>query len=159
VINAFQGDSEVSQILSNIGLDIDLKGLKSLAILSPEEKKRRSELSKLIANVELDEVNAQIEDLIDRKKSLSDFKDRLEKALTILGDDKVLGVNKNIAHYQHCQAIVSNTGVEKFSSPRLKSAGSRRWRDFIEAANFLAKSESLSGTPYASSLSRLHPAN
>jgi ABC-type Na+ transport system ATPase subunit NatA len=148
ITGLFQGSTEVSQIIANIGPETELDHLKSLAELSPEEKKRRSELNILIANVELDKIKIQIADLKLRKATLGDFKERLDKAYQHLGDDEIRRVNQAIEHFLHCQEVVKLAGAEQFSSKYFKATGSVAWHNFIDAAKSLAGEESLPDKPY-----------
>jgi hypothetical protein len=148
VSSLFQGDTEISQILADIGPDTDLDYLERLAKLSQEEKRRRSELNILIANVELDKINAQIADLKLNKTTLEDFKERLDRTDQILDDDEIKRVNQAIEHYSHCQEVVKLAGAEQFASKHLKTSGSLVWRNFIKAAKSLADEESHLGKPY-----------
>lgn len=148
IINAFQGESDVSTLLQNAGPDTDLEQLKILAHLTPNEKKRRSELNQLIANFELDQVKIQIDEVEGRQTTLTLYQQYLEAALEALGDSRIQQISQEIKHYQACQEIVSRSGEQKFASMRPRSAGSNQWRKFIDAAQALAREEADLGKPY-----------
>ena len=136
--NFFPGDSEVNRIMISINPDTDLVRLKSLATLSAEEKKRRSELAIQIANFELDKVREQITDLNSRIIALEDYSRTLAKEKEILSDDRLSSINKSLIDFQHFQEAASIEGVESFKSKSLKNVGSPEWQRMVESARDLA---------------------
>jgi recombinational DNA repair ATPase RecF len=130
----FQGDTEVSRLINNLGPDTDLNKLKALANISSEEKKRRSELAIEIANVELEKVKTQITSIKQQIDALETFSTQLGQAQDQLSDVHVNEIRKSMQHYIRCQEVTSQAGVDQFNDTNFKNIGSPAWQRFIEAS-------------------------
>lgn len=143
----FQGNSEVSQIISTLSPKTDVERLKALATLSVQEKKRRSELAIEIANAALDKVKEQIEKLNKQIQAMENLASQLSQADQQLSDSHIEEINQTILHHERCQNAVNLLDKNHFQNDRLPEVGTPDWQRFLEAARDWANDEPESPYP------------
>lgn len=137
----FLGESAVSHLVSNIGPDTDLGQLEALATLSPEEKKRSSELAIQIANIELDKVKNQISTLNNRIHAIEEAVRTLKIEMEALSDERLGLINQLLLDYIKFEEATKAEGIDTFKNPRLISIGSPEWNKMVRAARELVMIE------------------
>ncbi len=130
----FQGNSEVSQIISTLSPQTDIKRLKELATLSDIEKKHRSDLAIEIANAALDKVEEQIEKLNKHVQALENLANQLTQADEQLSDVHIEEINQSIRYHERCQHAVNLLDKNHFQNDQLPDVGTPNWQRFLKAA-------------------------
>jgi energy-coupling factor transporter ATP-binding protein EcfA2 len=148
LVNYFQGESQVSKLIADLGPETDLSELKKLASVTPEEQKLISQLNIEVANIELDKFNEQIDNLEQEIGEIKDFRDRLKDVVEFLNDHQIQTLNEEINTYHNRQQAAENFSVEQFESKYFSQTGTEVWHRFIHAAKSLADAEQPSDEPY-----------
>lgn len=144
----FQGDSEITELIANLGPDTDLQVLRQTAALSPEERERIKELDLEIAHLKTQDVSKQVSKLTQRIDDLDSLVSRLREAQEGLSGKVVEDVGHAIRTYLERQSVAQRVSVDQFRSEHFTRTGSDVWYQFIAAAKALANVEQAPDKPY-----------
>ena len=144
----FQGDSEVSELIANLGPDTDLDTLRQLAALSPEEQQRIHDLDLEIARLKTQDIPKQIGDLKQRVEDLESLASRLQKGQEGLSSKAIDDICSAIQMYTDRQSAAQRVSVDQFKSEHFTQTGSDVWYQFVAAARALADAEQTPDKPY-----------
>jgi len=150
----FQGESEISNLIADLGPDTDLDALRRMATLSPDERNRIGELDVEIARLKTQDVPKRIAELEQRIDDLERLIDQLREAQEGLSEEAVEDVHHILMVYLDQQAISQRVSVDQFRSEHFVQTGSKAWYQFIEAAKALADAEQAPDRPYPQTDSR-----
>jgi hypothetical protein len=146
----FDGVSEVSKHIVNLGANTDLRILKNLAVLSAEEEARISDLEREIAGLKLLNVKTQTDKLRQEKNDLTNFIDSIERAQEALSDTATEEVRALVNEVGTQTIEVERSGANQFTFEHFTQIGSAAWLEFLTVAKALAEAEGKSGAPYPS---------
>lgn len=144
----FEGDSEVRDIVSNLGPGTDLSKLQSLSALSETEEQNLADLEKEIARLRLLDVPKQI---ARRRQELNDLESLIKSIKLAHGalDDPVVSQAEALVTVLHTRRDdVERLGVSQFASEQFTKIGSPEWLQFLNSAQTLAESEKAGGPAY-----------
>jgi len=144
----FQGESEISNLIADLGPDTDLDALRRMATLSPDERNRIGELDVEIARLKTQDVPKRIVELEQRIDDLERLIAQLCEAQEGLSEEAVEDVHHILTVYLDRQAIAQRVSVDQFRSEHFTQTGSKVWYQFIEAAKALADAEQIPDSPY-----------
>jgi ABC-type dipeptide/oligopeptide/nickel transport system ATPase subunit len=144
----FQGDSDVSSIVSNMDLHTDVDELEKLSRLSSEEAARLDELEKIIAELKLLNVVKQIEKRTNEINDIHDLLTSLAEAKENLGESAEEEAGHLISAVTAQREAVSKFGVDQFKCEPLTQTGTAAWLDFLHAAKSLADAERVGDKKY-----------
>ncbi|MBM4329479.1 MAG: hypothetical protein FJ118_20230 [Deltaproteobacteria bacterium] len=144
----FQGDSEITELIANLGPDTDLQVLRQTAALLPEERERIKGLDLEIAHLKTQDVSKQVSKLTQRIDDLDSLVSQLREAQEGLSDKAVEDVGHAIRTYQERQSAAQCVSVDQFRSEHFTQTGSDVWYQFIAAAKALANVEQAPDKPY-----------
>ncbi len=144
----FQGESEITKLIANLGPETDLEELKRLATLTLEEKKRIKQLDTKIAELKTKDTPKQLSKLKQTIDDLQNLIDRLLEIENKLNDEKIREVNEAVKEYCKRQSAAQLVSINQFKSEHSTQVGSAVWRQFVEAAKALAEAEQTRDMPY-----------
>lgn len=150
----FQGDSEVTELIANLGPDTDLEALRQMAALSPDEIGRVKELDLEIARLKTQDVSKQIADLTQSVNDLENLITRLHEAQEALNNRAMEDVCHAVKTYLDRQSAAQRVSIDQFRSEHFTQTGSDVWYQFIAVAKALADAEQTPGASYPQADSR-----
>ncbi len=150
----FQGVSDVSRLIVDLGPDTDLNALHQLATLSSDHEKQIKRLDKEIAQLKAQNVSDQIADLKQKIDDLESLVDSLHEAHDGLSDKVFEEIQNDIRVYLDRQTVAQSVSISQFKSEYFTQTGSELWYQFIKAANALAKAERTGDESYPQPNSR-----
>ncbi|MGB8656427.1 MAG: AAA family ATPase [Candidatus Zixiibacteriota bacterium] len=140
----FQGDSEISRLINELGPQTDLKSLRDLANLTKEQEGRIAELDIKIAHLKAQDIPAQI---VVLKQKIADLENLLKKLRDVqhkLSDQIAEDIQSTIGIHLKRQSAAQKVSTDQFRSEYFTQTGSDAWYQFIRAAKTLVDAERLS---------------
>jgi len=150
----FEGQSDVSTLIAELGPRTDLAMLHQMAELSVEEVAGIEALDLEIASLKTQDTSEQVTDLTQRMDDLRNLLEQLQGAQEALGEKEVGEVYAAIEDFLQRRSAAQRVSADQFKSEYLTQTGGDTWRHFIEAARALAQSEGTTGKPYPQPESR-----
>lgn len=144
----FQGESNVTELIANLGPETDLDVLRKMATLAPDEQKRIGELDIEIARLKSQDIPEQINELTQAIEDLENLAKRLREVENKLGDGAIAEIGDAVKVYLEKEEAAQHISVDQFKSEHFTQTGSDVWRRFIEAAKALADVEQTLDRPY-----------
>jgi ABC-type dipeptide/oligopeptide/nickel transport system ATPase subunit len=144
----FDGVSEVSKYIVDLGADTDLRALENLARLSADEESRIATLEREIAELTLLNVRDQSDKLRREMEDLKNLIASIERAQAALGDGTKEEVKTLADEVAARRSEVEQSGVNQFTFEHFTQIGSPTWQNFLIAAKELADAEERRGSPY-----------
>lgn len=144
----FQGDTEVRELVADLGPDTDLRALREMAQLAPEEEQRLQDLDLDVARLKTEDIPKQIGDLTQRIEDLGILTSRLQQAQEALSSkavDEIVGVMRI---YVERQVSAEQVSIDRFESERFTQTGTDVWHQFVAAARALAEAEQIPDQTY-----------
>ncbi len=142
----FQGDSEVSRLITSLDVKTDMKVLENLANVTQDERRRLEELNIEIAKLISEDILKKIgllEGAINDLERLILQLCRIEEGLN---DQAIQEINFSIEVVRDRQDAVDQMSVDRFKTEFFKQTGGNFWRRFIESAKTLADAERPDGS-------------
>ncbi|MBI5651206.1 MAG: AAA family ATPase [Chloroflexi bacterium] len=137
----FQGDSEISRLIANLGPEADLRAISQLTLVTQEEEKHITELDLQIAQLKAQDIPSQVSKLNQKITDLEMLINRLKDAQNGLSDQSAEKIRNGLKNFQERQAIASQVGVDQFKLEHFSHVGSELWYEFVKAARLLANAE------------------
>lgn len=150
----FQGDSEISRLISVLDSETDLNALRDLTNLTQEQEGQVTELDFKIAQLKAQDIPAQIAVLKQKIVDLENIVRRLRDAQNKLNDQVVEDIQSVIGIYIKRQSAAQQVSVDQFRSEHFAQTGSEAWYQFIRAAKALTEAERVSEQQYPQTDSR-----
>lgn len=144
----FQGETEVSELIANLGPDTDLNILRQMSTLSPEQEAQIDKLDLEIARLKVQNISDQMDDITQRISSLENVINQLRAAQEKLDDKAMEGIRAAVKSYLERQKVAQRISVDQFQSEHFTQTGSDIWYQFISAAKSLADVEQSEDRPY-----------
>jgi len=144
----FQGESNVTELIANLGPKTDLDVLRKMATLVTDEQKRIGELDIEIARLKSQNIPEQLDELTQTIEDLENLTKRLHEVENKLGDRVIAEIGNVVRVYLEKEEAAQYVSVDQFRSEHLTQTGSDVWRRFIEAAKALADVEQTPDRPY-----------
>ena len=147
-VSYFPGDSDIKEMVRVITIDTDLKQLKTLSRLTPEEEKHIHELNLEISGIALDKTQEEMDRLTQQIQDLKDLHTSLFVSRSLLDAERIQETDQIIADFNTLSNQVQQLSVDRFRNTRFSRTGTDEWHHFILAAKTLADAESLPNQPY-----------
>ncbi|MCD4785311.1 MAG: AAA family ATPase [Candidatus Eremiobacteraeota bacterium] len=144
----FRGESEVTELIANLGPDTDLGKVKKVAKLSPDEERRAKELDVKIAQLKSQNIPKQIMEIKQTITDLENFAGKLQQAKNNLNDKVMAEIANSIKVYIEREKVAKGVSVDQFKSKYFSQTGSNLWLNFVNAAKVLADAEQAPEKPY-----------
>lgn len=140
----FQGESEIKTFLKSLSTNSNLDDLKKHLPYSEEEKLKKAEIEKKYDDLKIafSRKEKAIKELYSIQTQLSSRKKSLENINLFFTQTQFDIINSNINDYKTKLEIAKKEGTEKFDTKKVKHIGSTEWKQFIEAAEKFALTQS-----------------
>jgi hypothetical protein len=92
----FQGDTEISQVISELSISTDLNGLKKWAIISPKEEQSIELLDLEVARLKSQDLGEQAEELSQSIDDVAALMTQIEEVSTKLSDQVASTVGEKL---------------------------------------------------------------
>jgi energy-coupling factor transporter ATP-binding protein EcfA2 len=137
----FPGETEVSRLISTLGVKTDLKSLRKLAEVTADEKARLNGLETAIARLKAEDIESQIASLRVQMSDLSLLAERLQSIRDGVSTQAISEINTRISLVCERQEAAQRTTINQFKSARFNQTGTETWHRFVLAARSLADAE------------------
>lgn len=146
----FQGDSDVKDLITNLGTDSDLAGLKQISIenLSSQRQQQIQQLDLQIAHLKAQDPSKEMEIIKQKILDLENLTKSINKATEGLNDTVMLSIQDMLHAYTEQRIVAQRMSVDQFKSEYFTKTGSELWYQFVEAAKSLADIEQTPDEPY-----------
>ena len=122
--------TEAGRFVASLNADTDLKKLKALATLSPEEKQETLELVSLLASQDKQKAVQELRHLAQRSKG---FEQELRQLAAPLADEKVEAL-RHLFDELRASAKAADIAAEMVNSGTLPGTGSDPWAQLMRSA-------------------------
>lgn len=144
----FNVESEVSELVKDLGPETDMAKLKHLSILTSAEEERIKKLDIEIAELKAEKISEKINLLNEVIKDLQSLIKRLSNITIALDDQHLKGIDALLKVYNECFEASQSHSIDQFKSDRFRHVGQELWRKFIKSAKALAEVEGEDEKPY-----------
>lgn len=144
----FQGESEIKNLVIDLGSDTDLEALRKAAVLTGETTSRLKNLDIEIAKLKAENVSETVSQLQQTIADLQTLSERLDEVEQSLSDETASDVNSLVVAINALRNQEGATGISEFQSEYFTQIGTSTWLQFIRAARDLAQAEQPEGEPY-----------
>ncbi len=145
----FQGNSAVTELITNLGHETNLEKLRQMATLTQEQKNRIGNLDNIeIPKLKTLDIPSQVAKLTNTTGYLKDLTKCLSEVEGKLSDDVISDIGKSVRIYLERESAAQRVSIDQFKSEHFTQTGSDVWRSFIVAAKALAEAEQTSSEPY-----------
>jgi len=140
----FQGESEIKTFLKSLSNNSNLDDLNKHLPYSEEEKLKKAKIEKKYDDLKiaLSQKEKAVRELYSIQSQLSSRKKNLENINFWFTQNQFDIINSNIKDYKTKLEIAKKEGTEKFDTDKIKHIGSIEWKQFIEAAEKFALTQS-----------------
>jgi energy-coupling factor transporter ATP-binding protein EcfA2 len=145
----FQGESEIKTFLTQLSHSSELGGLKEHLPYTDEEKAKKTQLDKQYEDlkVALAQKDKTLKELKSIKTHLAARQKNLETQNLRFTQTQLDTVVSAITDCKTKEDIAQKGGVEKFKTVKVQNVGSKEWKNFIQAAENFASTQSESEYP------------
>jgi energy-coupling factor transporter ATP-binding protein EcfA2 len=135
----FDGESDIKSALNNLSAETKIDDLKKLIPITEEDKTKRYGLEEQKAQLQTLKKDKEITDLNAYKILLTTLKTSITDNNKLFIIESLVEIKKAISGCVSKDAIAKTEGVEKFKTDKISNVGSKKWKEFITAAQAFAK--------------------
>lgn len=145
----FQGESEIKTFLTQLSHNSKLEELRAHLPYTDEEKAKKTRLDKEYDDlkVALAQKDKSLKELKNIKTQLAARKKNLETLNLWFTQTQLGTVISAITNCKTKEGTAQKEGVEKFKTDKVQNVGSTEWKQFIQAAETFASTQSESEYP------------
>jgi hypothetical protein len=144
----FQGESNITKVISELGPNTNLEEISRLASVTTEDEKKINELDKDIATLKARDIPKEITKISQTIKDLSTLKQKILPCVRALNDGATNAIKDAVAQYKQRESLAQRLGADQFQANSFTQIGTEIWHRFIESARELAEAESSENNLY-----------
>lgn len=147
-IYLFEGESEVSKLITKIESENDIDELRKIAALTEEDRQKADELDEKISKLKSISVSDEIK---NKNEDISDLESLLCRIINIdheLNTQLFNEIYQKINKHHQLKAATKNASLRQFENDNFTQIGTSIWYEFIEAAKKLAEAEQVARDKY-----------